>query len=89
MRLYRTGDKARWRPDGSLEFLGRIDQQIKIRGYRVEPSEVETALARHGAVRESVVAARPDAMGENQLIAFLVLKTEGATSTELRAYLKA
>ncbi len=87
-RLYRTGDRVRWRADGSLEFLGRLDQQIKIRGYRIEAAEVESALARHPAIRDVAVAARPNAVGENQLIALLELRTEGLTSTALRAHLK-
>jgi amino acid adenylation domain-containing protein len=87
-RIYRTGDLARWRADGSLEFLGRIDDQLKIRGYRVEPAEVELALAGHPEVRESVVASRPDALGENQLVAFLVLNRDRLAVSELRAYLK-
>ena len=57
-RLYRTGDRVRWRGDGKLEFLGRVDQQLKIRGYRIEPGEVEATLRRHAAVRDCVVLAR-------------------------------
>jgi amino acid adenylation domain-containing protein len=87
-RLYRTGDLARWRSDESLEFLGRLDDQIKVRGYRVEPAEVEAALARHTAIREVVVGIRANSTGENQLVAYLVQKTEQLTAGELRTFLK-
>ena len=63
-RLYRTGDLVRYLPDGNLEYLGRIDHQIKIRGFRVEPGEVETVLYQHPSVQESIVIAREDIPGD-------------------------
>ncbi|MFL6196329.1 MAG: non-ribosomal peptide synthase/polyketide synthase [Thermoanaerobaculia bacterium] len=71
-RLYRTGDLARRRPDGVLEFLGRVDRQLKVRGFRIEPGEVESALARHPGVGEVAVDARPDQGGEPRLVAWIV-----------------
>jgi len=91
-RLYRTGDLARWRADGNLEFLGRIDQQLKIRGFRVEPGEVEVVLAAHPEVRECVVLARPplqNGQAGARLLAYVVAAQTGRLSAgALRDHLK-
>ncbi|MFE7311400.1 amino acid adenylation domain-containing protein, partial [Streptomyces sp. NPDC057546] len=68
-RLYRTGDKVRWRADGVLEYLGRLDQQVKVNGVRIEPGEVEAALAAHPWVRTAVAAAVPDLAGGGHRLA--------------------
>ncbi|HEV2903799.1 MAG TPA: AMP-binding protein, partial [Pyrinomonadaceae bacterium] len=86
-RFYRTGDFARLRGDGMLEFAGRRDQQIKIRGFRVELAEVETALATHPALRECVVVAKPDAHETTRLVAYFVSKSDAPAATELRTFL--
>ncbi|HEY8932517.1 MAG TPA: amino acid adenylation domain-containing protein [Rariglobus sp.] len=86
-RLYRTGDRCRWRPDGLIEYLGRIDDQIKLRGFRIEPGEIEAALRRLPGVRAATVFARKAGAGK-QLVA-CVVPEPGRTlvSTELRARL--
>ena len=89
-RLYRTGDWVRARPNGVLEFLGRIDDQLKLHGLRIEPGEIETILARHPAVQECAVVVWKDASGEKRLVAYLVQETGQAEPTpgELRHYLQ-
>lgn len=88
-RLYRTGDLVRYRDDGNLEFLGRVDQQIKVRGLRIELGEIETALASYPDVREAAVVAESNGSADPKLVAFVTAHAEHATSSqELRAFLK-
>jgi acyl carrier protein len=89
-RLYKTGDLCRYRADGRIEFLGRLDHQVKINGFRVETGEVEAALAAHQSVRQTVVATRSDERHEARLVAYVTPMDAAAppTSTELRDFLK-
>jgi amino acid adenylation domain-containing protein len=89
-RLYRTGDAARYREGGEIEFVGRVDRQVKLRGFRIEPGEIEAALAAHSAVRECAVVVREDARGERRIVAYATLYDDtGAPQAAVwRAFLK-
>jgi amino acid adenylation domain-containing protein len=86
-KVYRSGDLVRWNAAGQIEFLGRIDNQVKLRGLRVELGEIEIALQSHPNVRRAVVLMRPDRHGENRLIAYLTSVGEPPRIEELRRYL--
>lgn len=89
-RLYRTGDWARYRTDGEIEFLGRFDQQVKIRGQRIELGEIEAALRRHPAVKEAVLVARArGSSAEKEIVAYIVCREAPVPSvSELRGFLQ-
>jgi len=88
-RLYRTGDLGRRRPDGALEYLGRKDHQVKLRGFRIELEEIERTLARHEAVREAVAAVQTNGRERSQLVAYVVLAGgESLHPRVLRRYLQ-
>ncbi|WP_229402854.1 non-ribosomal peptide synthetase [Micromonospora okii] len=88
-RAYRTGDRGRVRADGQLEFLGRLDRQVQVRGHRVEPAEVEAALLTHPGVRQAVVTARLDGAGSTSLVGYVVPDGTGPVTDprQLRAFL--
>ncbi|WP_030248244.1 AMP-binding protein, partial [Streptomyces sp. NRRL S-350] len=80
-RLYRTGDLVRWLPDGTLEYIGRADHQIKIRGFRVEPGEVEAAITRYPGIVQTTVQAREDHPGDKRLVGYVVPAEGSAVDT--------
>ncbi|MDH3436827.1 MAG: condensation domain-containing protein, partial [Betaproteobacteria bacterium] len=87
--IYRSGDLGRWLPDGSVEFLGRIDQQVKVRGFRVEPGEIEAVLTRHPAIQDAAVVAVDDSAGNHRLVGYFVARRDQSVATgELRQFLQ-
>nr|MDZ8289085.1 amino acid adenylation domain-containing protein [Nostoc sp. ChiSLP01] len=89
-RLYKTGDKARYLPDGNIEYIERTDNQVKIRGFRIELGEIEAALSQHSDVQISCVIPREDTLGDKRLVAYVVAHQDCTpTTSELRQVLKA
>jgi acyl carrier protein len=89
-RLYKTGDRARRLSNGDIEFLGRVDRQVKIRGHRIELGEIEAALRQHPALRDCVTVAREDTPGERRLVSYIVPEPDKASlaSAEWRGFLQ-
>ena len=89
VRLYKTGDLARWRNDGVIEFLGRADNQIKLRGFRIEPGEIETALKQQSDVLDSAVLLREDTPNDKRLVGYVVRKADALTAFDSSALIAA
>lgn len=88
-RIYKTGDLARWRADGNMEFLGRSDSQVKIRGFRIEPGEIEAVLRQHSAVEHAIVQVYGAVREDRRLVAYIVPRSEVVcTDPELRVFLQ-
>jgi acyl carrier protein len=88
-RLYKTGDLAQFAPNGEIEFLGRMDYQVKIRGVRIELEEIERILIQHAAIKDALVAVRENGAGDKRLAAYVTFKpSQSATASQLRGYLK-
>jgi len=86
--IYKTGDLARYRLDGTIEFLGRVDSQVKVSGYRIELGEIETVLMQHPDVQSVVVIARQDIPGEKKLVAYIAPYRQNCRADELRRFLQ-
>ena len=87
-KLYKTGDRVRYRVDGSLEYLNRIDHQVKVRGYRIELGEIESVLRAHDSIQDCIVSVVEERIGDARLVAYIVWSSAPVTMTELRSYCK-